>query len=195
MAYADRVVLQAFGASALPENEAPELWDILRRLAGRAGLPLPRLYIADSSEPNAFATGRNVDSASVCVTKGLLDRLRGDELEAVLAHEIAHIRNGDTPLMSLARTMTGVTAFSGLLGQIMARVLHLKEREFAADRTAAELCGRPHALASALEKICGGAGEGHLDPSNSRGSHRSLLERIARLGTIHVDPPSGHEQA
>jgi heat shock protein HtpX len=102
-----RMVLRAYGAQVVTEAEAPELYRMVDRLRQRAGLPMPTVAIAPQPQPNAFATGRNPEHAVVCVTEGLLGVMRGEELEGVIAHELAHIKNRDMLLMTVAATMAG----------------------------------------------------------------------------------------
>jgi heat shock protein HtpX len=152
---------------------------MVKRLCQNADLPMPALYIIPSSQPNAFATGRNPDNAAVAVNQGLVDRLTTEELAAVIAHELAHIKNRDTLLMTIAATLAGaISSLSSLafwfgmgrngrgnaVGQLLLIILAplaaaliqsaiSRTREFAADREGAEICGHPTWLASALEKI------------------------------------------
>ncbi len=105
--YSDRVAIAMTGSKPISEGEAPELYSIVRRLCQRAGVPMPRLYLCPSSQPNAFATGRNPSHSAVAVTSGLLKLLGRSEIEGVLAHEIAHIKNRDVLLGTLAATLAG----------------------------------------------------------------------------------------
>ena len=161
---------------------APELVDIVRELAGRAGLPMPKVYIVDSPHPNAFATGRNPDNAAVAATTGLLDMLSRDEVAGVMAHELAHVKNRDTLIMTMTATIAGAISFlanfglffrSGdnrgnalamiaavIVAPFAAMIVQMaisRTREYSADRGAAEISGNPRALASALAKLAQGA--------------------------------------
>ena len=107
---ADKLVLSTQGAQEVDEQTAPELVHIVRELAGRAGLPIPRVYIMDNPQPNAFATGRNPQNAAVAVTTGLLNMLSHDEIAGVIAHELAHIKNHDTLLMTITATIAGAVS-------------------------------------------------------------------------------------
>jgi len=107
---ADRMVLSMHGAQEVDERSAPELFDIVRNLAARAGLPMPRVYVMDNPQPNAFATGRNPEHSAVAVTTGLLDHMGREELSGVLAHELAHIRNRDTLTMTITATIAGAVS-------------------------------------------------------------------------------------
>jgi heat shock protein HtpX len=178
----DRLALSAHGAVEVDERTAPEYVALVRDLAARAGLPPPRVYVIDSPQPNAFATGRNPENAAVAATTGLLQSLDRDEIAGVMAHELAHIRNHDTLTMTISATIAGAIStlaqfgflFGGrdgerpnpivmlataLLAPIAAMIIQMaisRSREYEADRIGAEICGRPLALASALAKIAGG---------------------------------------
>ena len=180
---ADKVVLRMFNAQPITAEQAPGLYDVVAKLAGRARLPMPRVYLIDSPQPNAFATGRNPANSAVCVSTGLLDKLSLEETAGVLAHELAHVMNRDTLTMTIAATMAGaISTFANLmqfsvlfggrrpdnrrgwLGLIVAALVApfaaglvqmaiSRSREYEADRVGAALCGNPHWLASALAKI------------------------------------------
>ncbi len=179
----DKAVLRQQGAVAISRNDAPELYDMVAGLAERAGLPMPALYVLQTEQPNAFATGRNPENAAVAVTQGIMQVLNRDELAGVIAHELAHIRHRDTLTMTVTATMAGAIAMlgnmmmftggrdnrGGMLGGILAMILApiaaalvqmaiSRAREYEADRLGAEICGRPLALASALAKIATAAG-------------------------------------
>jgi heat shock protein HtpX len=114
--FSDKLVLSSFGARIVSEAQAPELFGIVQRLAQQADLPMPRIAVADSSMPNAFATGRNPRHAVICVTRGLLNQLPPSELEAVLAHELTHIRNRDTIVMTMAGSLAAVASWIVQMG-------------------------------------------------------------------------------
>jgi len=174
------MVLRMYKARVVTEQEAPELYAMVDRLRQRAGLPMPTLAIAAHEQPNAFATGRNPTHAVVCVTEGILRMVSKEELEGVLAHELAHIKNHDMLLMTITATMAGAISnlaffamfFGGgrddedrnpiaqlavvLLAPIAATLIQLaisRQREFKADAVGAEISGRPLALAKALIKL------------------------------------------
>jgi heat shock protein HtpX len=113
---ADKLVLSMHGAQEVDETAAPDLVALVRDLAARAGLPMPRVYIMDNPQPNAFATGRNPQHAAVAVTTGLLEHMRREELAGVLAHELAHIRNHDTLIMTITATIAGAISMLAQFG-------------------------------------------------------------------------------
>lgn len=175
------MVLRSYGARVVTDAEAPELYRMVDRLRQRAGLPMPVVAIAPQAQANAFATGRNPANAVVCVTEGILQTLSPDELEGVLAHELAHIKNHDMLLSTIAATMAGAISnlaqfaflFGGrrddddnghpiaaiamlIIGPIVAMVIQFaisRQREFKADAVGAQISGRPLALASALQRL------------------------------------------
>jgi heat shock protein HtpX len=173
------MVLRLYRARQVDRASAPSLVGIVEQLADNAGLPMPRVYIIDDEQPNAFATGRNPENAAVAATTGLLKRLSAEEVAGVMAHELAHIRNRDTLTMTITATIAGAISMLanfglffggsrnnplGLFGAILVMILAplaaalvqmaiSRTREYAADRAGAEICGQPMWLASALEKI------------------------------------------
>ena len=180
----DKAVLRMHGAVAVDEETAPELVDMVQQLADNAGLPMPAVYIIETDQPNAFATGRNPQNAAVAASRGLLDRLSYEEVAGVMAHELAHIENRDTLIMTITATIAGAISILGniaffirgdgrspfgALGYIVALVVApvaamivqmaiSRTREYAADRRGGEICGEPEWLASALAKIARAAG-------------------------------------
>ena len=179
--FSDKMALYSMGANVVDENEAPELHRTVERLSQQADLPKPQIAIADSQVPNAFATGRNQSNATVAVTSGLLRTLDQAELEGVLAHELAHIKNRDVMVMTIASFLSTLAfivvrwgwLFSGdgenqapiyvailvslvvwVLSFLLIRALS-RYREYAADRGGASITGNPSALASALMSIDG----------------------------------------
>src|SRR3990172_9288509 len=153
--FSDRLVLRMYGAREVSAAEAPELHAMVDELAAPAGPPNPRVHLIESEHATAFATGRNPGHASVAVTTGLLSLLDRRELRGVLAHELAHVRNRDI----LVATVAGGLAFA-LLAPITASLVQLgisRSREYLADETGARLTGDPLALAGALEKLHGAA--------------------------------------
>jgi|TARA_R110002072_G_scaffold124947_2_gene260576 heat shock protein HtpX len=180
---ADKMVLRMHGARQVSASEAPAFYGIVTQLAERAQLPMPKVYIIDSDQPNAFATGRNPDNAAVAATRGLLKSLTSEEVAGVMAHELAHVRNRDTLIMTITATLAGalsmLASFAlffggnrnnplGFVGVLMMMILAplaatlvqmaiSRTREYEADRIGAEICGQPLWLASALRKIASGA--------------------------------------
>ncbi len=181
---ADKMVLRMNGAREASASEAPELHAMVARLAARANMPVPKVYVIDQPQPNAFATGRNPENAAVAATTGLLRSLAPDEVEGVMAHELAHIKNRDTLIMAFTATIAGAISmlaqfgflFSGRdrnspvsgiaaialmilapLGAVIVQMAISRTREYAADRMGAEISGKPMALASALQRIAGAA--------------------------------------
>ncbi len=181
--FSDSIILTMYGARAVGEDRFPELHAMIERLARKAGIPKPRLYIIPSSSPNAFATGRGPSKSAVAVTEGILAILDREELEGVLAHEIAHVANYDVLLSTLVAALAGSISFAtrmfmwggasrrsndeegvnpllGLLLMILAPFLALliqmaisRSREYLADETGATFCENPHWLARALHKL------------------------------------------
>jgi heat shock protein HtpX len=181
--FSDRIALAAARAKPVSEEEDPRLYQMVRDLTTRAGLPMPKLYVIPQEQPNAFATGRNPKHSAVAVTAGIRKLLSEDELRGVLAHELGHVRNRDILLTSVASAIgTAITWiaymllwFGGdddsplgaiasialvLLAPLAAGIIQLaisRQREFSADATGAEICGNPESLASALLRLESGA--------------------------------------
>lgn len=177
--FSDRIAIASSGAKPVTEAEAPELYAIVRGLATRAKMPMPRLYVSPSTQPNAFATGRNPKNAAVAVTEGILPILDRRELEGVLAHELAHVGNRDILISSIAATIGAAITYLAqfalffgsndedgpnpiaallmlFLAPVAAMIIQMsvtRSREHGADSTGAHLTGDPMALASALQKI------------------------------------------
>ncbi len=177
----DKMVLRMHGAREVDARSAPEYYGIVRQLAENADLPMPRVYIMDNPQPNAFATGRNPENSAVAASTGLLEVLSSQEVAGVMAHELAHIKNRDTLIMTITATFAGAISMIanfalffrsgrngiGLIGTIALMILAplaasvvqmtiSRTREYAADRLGAAICGNPLWLASALGKIAGG---------------------------------------
>jgi heat shock protein HtpX len=177
----DRLVLRMHNAREVDQRTAPEFVGIVRQLAERAGLPMPRTYIIDADQPNAFATGRNPANAAVAATTGLLRRMSPEEVAGVMAHELAHVKHRDTLTMTITATLAGALSMLanfglffgggndrnnplGAIGTILAvlvaplaamlvQMAISRSREYEADRIGAAITGRPLWLASALEKL------------------------------------------
>lgn len=180
----DKLALRMNGAREVSEAEASDLHQMVARLAQRAGLPKPRVYVVDNPTPNAFATGRNPEHAAVAVTTGIMQALNREELEGVIGHELGHIKNRDILISSIAAVMAGAISYLATMAQwamifgggrddddggnpivmlimmivapLAASIIQMaisRSREYIADRTGAEICGHPRALASALNKL------------------------------------------
>ncbi|HEX2257284.1 MAG TPA: zinc metalloprotease HtpX, partial [Afifellaceae bacterium] len=176
----DKMVLRMHNAREVDERAAPEFYGMVRRLAQQGGLPMPKVYIIDTPQPNAFATGRSPDKAAVAATTGLLRELSAEEIAGVMAHELAHVKNRDTLIMTVTATLAGAIAMLGyfamftggrnsnspfgMIGVLLAvltaplaaalvQMAISRTREYSADRAGAEISGQPMWLASALEKI------------------------------------------
>jgi heat shock protein HtpX len=174
---ADKIVLKMHKAKEMTAQDCPQFVGIVQKLAARAGLPMPKVYIIDSPSPNAFATGRNPANAAVAATTGLLAILDKDEVEAVMAHELGHIRNHDTLIMTMTATISGAISMLANFGfffnngeranpvamiaaiflapfaAMLVQLAISRTREYGADRAAAEICRNPRALATALAKL------------------------------------------
>ncbi|HVB36846.1 MAG TPA: zinc metalloprotease HtpX [Candidatus Acidoferrales bacterium] len=115
--FSDKIALRSAGAQPVTREQAPRLYAVMERLAGKAGLPMPKLYISQQAAPNAFATGRNPHHAAVCVTAGLMQIMNDDELEGVIAHELSHVRNYDILTSSIAATLAGAITWVAQMGR------------------------------------------------------------------------------
>lgn len=115
--FSDKIALRSAGAQPVTREQAPRLYAVMERLAGKAGLPMPRLYVSQQPAPNAFATGRNPHHAAVCVTAGLMQIMNDDELEGVIAHELSHVRNYDILTSSIAATLAGAITWAAEMGR------------------------------------------------------------------------------
>jgi heat shock protein HtpX len=174
----DKMLLSMYGAKQVDANSAPDLFHIVERLAGQARLPMPKVYITENPQPNAFATGRDPAHAAICVTSGLLATVSKEELAGVIAHELGHVRNRDTLTMTITAVIAGAIGMLanfaffmgdrrnplGLVGVLLVTMLApvaamlvqaaiSRSREFEADKAGAELTGRPLWLADALAQI------------------------------------------
>jgi heat shock protein HtpX len=181
--FSDKIVLRMYKAREVTEGEAPELYGIVRRLSQKAALPMPKVYIVDEDQPNAFATGRNPEHAAVAATTGILRILSREELEGVLAHELAHVKHRDILISTIAATIAGAISYLAQMAQwamifggrrddedsspiativmmivapIAAMLVQMaisRSREFSADEGGAEISGNPMSLANALKKL------------------------------------------
>lgn len=179
--FSDKIALATYRAQPVTREQLPRVYQVVERLTQKAGLPMPKIYVLPTESPNAFATGRNPQHASVAVTQGILNLLNDDELEGVLAHELGHVNNRDILISSIAATLAGAITFLSrfafffgggdreerrggglaalammILAPLAAMLIQLavsRSREYHADETGAQLTGNPYALASALAKL------------------------------------------
>jgi heat shock protein HtpX len=205
----DKAVLSMYGARQVDERSAPELYALVAKLARQADLPMPKVFIMENPQPNAFATGRNPENAAVAVTTGLLQRLNTDELAGVIAHELGHIKHRDTLLMTITATLAGAISMlanfglyfgggnrnSGGLGPIGGIMLVIlaplaaalvqfsvsRSREYEADRIGAEISREPLSLASALRKISAAAEQVVNEPAerNPASAHLFIVNPLS----------------
>ncbi|MCA1775058.1 MAG: zinc metalloprotease HtpX [Loktanella sp.] len=201
----DRMILRMHNAQPLEPGDRMGIYALTADLARNAGLPEPKVYLIDTPQPNAFATGRNPDNAAVAVTTGLMRSLNREELAGVIAHELAHIRNRDTAIMTVTATFAGAISMLanfalffggsrerlGLVGTLLMMILAplaaalvqmaiSRTREYAADKAGAEICGHPMWLASALEKIASGAAriDNHAAERNPATAHMFIINPL-----------------
>ncbi|MBU2961230.1 zinc metalloprotease HtpX [Citreicella sp. C3M06] len=199
------MVLRMHNARPVPRRDPSGLSDMVADLSQRAGLPMPQVYIIEQAQPNAFATGRGPSDAAVAVTTGLMQQLSREELAGVIAHELAHIRNRDTLIMTITATFAGaITMLAnfgmffggrregvGIIGSIAMMLLApmaaglvqmaiSRTREYAADKAGAEICGHPLWLASALARIQAGASriDNHAAEANPATAHMFIINPL-----------------
>ncbi len=209
--FSDKVVLSMYRAKQVERQDAPELFNIVEDLAGKAMLPMPKVYIINNPTPNAFATGRNPQNGAVAVTTGIMQILNRDELEGVLAHELAHIKNRDILVSTIAATLVGTITFLArmagwaalfggrderdgglisdlalmILAPIIAILIQLaisRSREFGADKGGAEISGKPLALASALGKLTAGNARVPMRNADSASAHMFIVNPLKSVG-------------
>jgi heat shock protein HtpX len=212
----DKMVLRMQGAQEVDAAAAPRLFAIVQDLAKRGNLPMPRVYLMQTEQPNAFATGRNPENAAVAVTTGLLDRLNEQEIAGVLAHELAHVRNRDTLTMTITATLAGAIGMLaqfgmffggsrdsrnnplGIIGVLAAAILApmvamfvqmaiSRSREYEADRIGAGICGQPLWLASALAKIHNAS----LQIDNHRAEANPATAHMFIINPLHAHAVDG----
>lgn len=211
--YSDKIVLAMYRAQELNETQAPRLFETVRRLAQNANMPMPKVYMIPADQPNAFATGRNPQHAAVAVTEGITRLLNEDELEGVLAHELAHVKNRDILIGTIAATIAGaimmlryfVFFFGGrsddeegrgglglLVMMIVAPIAALliqmaisRSREYGADASGAQICGKPWALANALKKLERGAQVVPME-SNPATAHMFIVNPFSAQGVANL---------
>jgi len=207
--FSDKIVLRMVRAEPVSRGEVPELYNMVERLSKRAGIPMPALYVVPDPSPNAFATGRSPQHAAVAVNEGLLNLLNQSEVEGVIAHELAHIKNRDTLTMAIVATIAGAVSslaymlhwlpFFGsdedginplgaiamaIFAPMAAMMIQMgvsRAREYEADALGAEIAGNPHGLANALLKLEQGAS---LVPSNmpATAAHMCIVNPLAGAG-------------
>jgi heat shock protein HtpX len=217
----DRLALAAHRARPVSRDSAPEIFAMTEALAERAELPMPALYVIDSEQPNAFATGRSPAKGAVALTTGLIRQLTLEQLSGVIAHELAHIKNRDTLTMTIAATLAGAISMLaqfglffgggrdrnplGIVGVLLAAILApiaamliqamiSRTREYSADRLGAEICGNPLWLASALDRIAGGAKRHEMESAETHQATAHLFivnplsgRRMDNLFATHPD--------
>jgi heat shock protein HtpX len=206
--FSDKIVLSIYHAKEVTEAEAPELYSIVRGLIQRASMPMPRVYVVPSESPNAFATGRDPHHAAVAATQGILRILDRNELEGVLGHELAHVRNRDTLTSAVVATIAGAITmlsrsalwFGGgrsrddrgggnpiamilalILAPIAAMLVQMaisRTREFAADRAGSDISGKPLALASALVKLERGVAARPMGMGSEATAHQFIVNPL-----------------
>ncbi|HKJ68415.1 MAG TPA: zinc metalloprotease HtpX [bacterium] len=210
--YSDKIILKMYGANEVSERDAPQLHGIVRNLTQRMSLPMPRVYIIPMEAPNAFATGRNPEHAAVAVTKGILDILNTDELEGVLAHELAHVQHRDILISTIAATIAGaitilasIARFSAIFGiggrdennnivgllamailaPVAAALIQLavsRSREYHADEGGARISKKPLALASALEKLEANSKRRPMQRASTSTAHLFIVNPLTKEG-------------
>jgi heat shock protein HtpX len=223
--FSDKIVLKMYGAREIGEHDSPAFYGMVRRLALQAGLPMPRVYIIPSESPNAFATGRNPEHAAVAATEGILRILSPEELEGVMAHELAHVKNRDILVGTIAATFAGAISMlgnmlqwgailgagrnddeeggGGLIGSlalaiiapIAAMLIQMavsRSREYLADESGAQICGRPLALANALRKLHNASQMVPMEEARPATAHMFIVNPLAGgrlLNLFSTHPP------
>lgn len=212
--FSDKLVLKQYAASEVTPQSAPQLYQIVKRLSERAGLPIPKVYIVPEQAPNAFATGRNPSHAAVAVTQGLLNFMTEEEIEGVLAHEMSHVRHYDILIGSVAAVFAGAIAMLGnmaryqgvsrqdtnkqrsnglaliisaILLPIAGSIIQMtisRTREYAADEGSARLTGHPEWLISALSKLEGYANNYQMQRASSQTAHLFIVDPFGKLSAI-----------
>lgn len=208
--FSDKIALAAMHAQEVDEKTAPDLVHMVVRLSKNAGLPMPRVYICPQDAPNAFATGRSPRKAAVAVTHGALRMLSYDELEGVMAHELAHVKNRDTLISCVAATIAGAISFLGymafwfggsgnnregghplvgllmlILAPIAAALIQMaisRSREYVADADAAHISGTPHGLIGALRKLDAAARRIPLEGEMATQNHMFIVQPLSSGG-------------
>ena len=209
--FSDKIVLRMYRAQEVSEADAPDFHAIIRGLATKAGIPMPKVYLIPEEAPNAFATGRSPDKAAVAATQGLLRLMSRDEIEGVMAHELGHVKNRDTLIMTVAATLAGALSqlanfalffgggrredgegghpLAGLVGVIVAPIAAMliqmaisRSREFLADEASAQITGNPMALANALRKLEGWKAEAPMLHGSPATAHLFIVNPFTAGG-------------
>lgn len=224
----DKIVLRMYKARQVTREESPDFYGIVENLAQKAGMPMPKVYVIPSDSPNAFATGRNPQNAAVAATQGIMRILSRDELEGVMAHELAHVRNRDTLISTIAATIAGAISMLAnmlqwgaifgmgrgddegggsvlgslalaIIAPIAAMVVQMavsRSREFLADETGANICGKPRALASALQKLQQASSRVPMEEATPATSHMFIVNPLtsSRLASLFSTHPATEER-
>jgi len=209
--FSDKIVLKMYKAKQVTKEQVPELYNMVEDLSQRADLPMPKVYIMENPTPNAFATGRNPDNGAVAVTTGIMRILNRDELEGVIAHELAHIKNRDILVSTIAATLVGTITFIArmagwaalfggrddrdgsiiadlalmILAPLVAVLIQLaisRSREFGADAGGAEISGKPLALASALGKLNSANKQLPMKNADTASAHMFIVNPLKGTG-------------
>jgi len=218
--FSDKIVLRMYGAQEITRDENPALYGMVERLAQRAQLPMPKVYIIPDQSPNAFATGRNPQHAAVAATEGIMRILTPEELEGVMAHELGHVKNRDILISTIAATFAGAISMIGsmlqwgamlgagrddeegggiaglvgslamaILAPIMAMLIQMavsRSREYLADATGAQICGKPTALASALAKLQNGSRMLPMQEATPATAHMFIVNPLTGGGLMSL---------
>ena len=212
--FSDKIVLKMYDAVEIQESEDPRFYGMVRRLAGNAGLPMPKVYIIQDDSPNAFATGRNPEHAAVAATTGIMRLLTDEELAGVMAHELGHVRNRDILISTMAATFAGAITYSshlamfaggrsdddeeggGIFGMILMAILApiaamlvqmaiSRSREYGADAAGAQISGNPLSLARALQKLEMGSQQVPL-AANAATAHMFIVNPLTGGGLMSL---------
>lgn len=214
--FSDKIVLTMYGAHQISREDAPELYDIVEKLASKAELPMPKVYIMNNPTPNAFATGRNPSNSAVAVTTGIMSLLNKEELEGVISHELTHIKNRDILVSTIAATLVGTITyivqfamfFGGgrrddreeggnvivdllllIIAPIAAMLIQMaisRSREYMADEGGAIISGKPLALASALNKLQHGNDVIPMRNANQSSAHMFIVNPLHGGGLMKL---------
>ena len=219
--FSDKIVLRMYGAQQIERADNPAFYDMVERLAQKADLPMPKVYIIPDHSPNAFATGRNPQNAAVAATEGIMRLLSQEELEGVMAHELGHVKNRDILISTIAATFAGAISMIGsmlqwgamlgagrgddedgggiaglvgslamaILAPIMAMLIQMavsRSREYLADATGAEICGKPRALANALAKLQNASHQIPMQEATPATAHMFIVNPLTGGGMMSL---------